>query len=269
MHVTVSDVRISVTQCTCSQASSKFMITVPPFDATQVKTLKSFLDSPDRSPESMGYAEAAGFLFAVACAPELVEPSNWLLVVIDPDNAVEINVENKKAVTAALMSLYNELTIQVQKEKAQLPPEVSFRADAMANLDSGASIAQWAAGFKSGYVWLEKMWTGYIPAELKEQFGNQLSVLFFFSSKTIANSLYEEVNNPEVTWDSMVENMQRLFPDALNGIALLSNSIHQALATRGDSAQQSSAQNSKVGRNEPCTCGSGKKYKKCCGAALH
>jgi uncharacterized protein YchJ len=22
----------------------------------------------------------------------------------------------------------------------------------------------------------------------------------------------------------------------------------------------------KVGRNEPCTCGSGKKYKKCCGS---
>nr|WP_245203734.1 SEC-C metal-binding domain-containing protein [Ammoniphilus resinae] len=22
----------------------------------------------------------------------------------------------------------------------------------------------------------------------------------------------------------------------------------------------------KVGRNDPCTCGSGKKYKKCCGA---
>jgi uncharacterized protein YecA (UPF0149 family) len=24
----------------------------------------------------------------------------------------------------------------------------------------------------------------------------------------------------------------------------------------------------KVGRNEPCPCGSGKKYKKCCGAAV-
>jgi preprotein translocase subunit SecA len=26
-------------------------------------------------------------------------------------------------------------------------------------------------------------------------------------------------------------------------------------------------QGRKVGRNEPCTCGSGKKFKKCCGAA--
>ena len=25
----------------------------------------------------------------------------------------------------------------------------------------------------------------------------------------------------------------------------------------------------KIGRNEPCPCGSGKKYKKCCGLQLH
>ena len=28
-------------------------------------------------------------------------------------------------------------------------------------------------------------------------------------------------------------------------------------------------QTSKVGRNDPCPCGSGKKYKKCCGAAAN
>ncbi|WP_252349118.1 SEC-C metal-binding domain-containing protein [Ochrobactrum sp. BTU1] len=27
----------------------------------------------------------------------------------------------------------------------------------------------------------------------------------------------------------------------------------------------SSARSTKVGRNDPCPCGSGKKYKKCCG----
>jgi len=26
--------------------------------------------------------------------------------------------------------------------------------------------------------------------------------------------------------------------------------------------------NAKIGRNDPCTCGSGKKYKKCCGKNL-
>ena len=33
----------------------------------------------------------------------------------------------------------------------------------------------------------------------------------------------------------------------------------------GSGAQPKERQKKKVGRNDPCTCGSGKKYKKCCG----
>ena len=32
-------------------------------------------------------------------------------------------------------------------------------------------------------------------------------------------------------------------------------------------ARKSPLRSSKIGRNEPCPCGSGKKYKKCCGAS--
>ncbi|MFH1283257.1 MAG: preprotein translocase subunit SecA [bacterium] len=50
------------------------------------------------------------------------------------------------------------------------------------------------------------------------------------------------------------------------------NSAPQALPSQGGSVgskrpvvQPSSALNKKIGRNDPCPCGSGKKYKKCCG----
>ncbi|MFW6113178.1 MAG: SEC-C metal-binding domain-containing protein, partial [Thermodesulfobacteriota bacterium] len=33
----------------------------------------------------------------------------------------------------------------------------------------------------------------------------------------------------------------------------------------GESPQPAQRQQKKVGRNAPCPCGSGKKYKKCCG----
>jgi len=171
------------------------------------------------------------------------------------------------------MSLYNEIMVQVQKDKGTLPLQISFRDNPIDNLEPEASVAQWANGFKTGYFRLEKMWKGYIPKEVEEQFGFQLTTLFFFSSKSMANSMYEKVENKEVTWDSMVENMMKLFPDAMNNIAHLSNSIHQALATRGNPNQQPVSQGnktvSKVGRNEPCSCGSGKKFKKCCGATHH
>jgi len=39
----------------------------------------------------------------------------------------------------------------------------------------------------------------------------------------------------------------------------------QVAAGRGDQKQPLQAAGKKVGRNDPCPCGSGKKYKKCCG----
>ncbi|MDD5604257.1 MAG: SEC-C metal-binding domain-containing protein, partial [Eubacteriales bacterium] len=37
--------------------------------------------------------------------------------------------------------------------------------------------------------------------------------------------------------------------------------------SHGDvSSKKTLVKNAKVGRNDPCPCGSGKKYKKCCGA---
>jgi preprotein translocase subunit SecA len=37
-------------------------------------------------------------------------------------------------------------------------------------------------------------------------------------------------------------------------------------ASHGDEPKKPVTNNSRVGRNDPCPCGSGKKYKKCCGA---
>ena len=213
----------------------------------------------------MSYAAAAGFLFAVACAPELVRPNEWLPLIIDPDNAAETSVENMQATTLGLMSLYNEMTRQVQQVDVKLPPHVSFLEDPIANLKPDTTISQWARGFRDGYMWLGEMWSDYTPAEIKEENEHQVLVLFFFSSQKVATALLEEVANKDITMGKMAEDMQRLFPTAQRGVALLGNSIHQALASRADPAQQQVTKQEKVGRNDPCPCGSGRKFKKCCG----
>lgn len=242
---------------------------IPPFDSEQAAYLKAFLDAPERSPDSMSYGEAAGFLFVVACSPELVQPSQWVPVIIDPDNAEETSIQNMQTIMNGLLSLYNEINRQVTDADVKLPSNCTFRDDPIANLESDASISQWASGFRAGYVWLEKMWSEYTPAEMKEEFGYQLTVLCFFSSRSIATSILDDVNNKEITLESMAKDMKRIFPDAMRGFALLGNSIQQVISTRDKAAQQPAMSGKKVGRNEPCTCGSGKKYKKCCGVALH
>lgn len=47
---------------------------------------------------------------------------------------------------------------------------------------------------------------------------------------------------------------------------VINNVVEQADGNEGQRAQQEpTIKNPKVGRNDPCPCGSGKKYKKCCG----
>ena len=66
------------------------------------------------------------------------------------------------------------------------------------------------------------------------------------------------------TLDELAGEMLGLFPEALLQYALIGRSIADVLQRK-----QSPARSSKVGRNDPCPCGSGKKYKNCCGSTLH
>jgi len=43
--------------------------------------------------------------------------------------------------------------------------------------------------------------------------------------------------------------------------------VHGPGCAHGHSPEPYRRETPRVGRNEPCPCGSGKKYKKCCGAA--
>lgn len=236
------------------------MHNIPTFDLPQAQALKAFLDAPERAPGSMGYFEAAGFLFMLACAPEMVLPAQWMPAVIDPDNAAETDLETKQAVMGGLLSLYNEINRQVREADPRLPSGCRFQDDPMASLVPGASIGQWASGFKAGYLLTEEMWAGYTPPEGKEEFGYHLTVLCFFANRRIATDLHDGLDKAGgITLESMAENMQRIFPDAMHGIAILGATIQEVIASRA------AATGKKIGRNDPCSCGSGKKYKKCCG----
>lgn len=57
----------------------------------------------------------------------------------------------------------------------------------------------------------------------------------------------------------------KLFGDAIGEYARLGRTIQQVIA-ESDSTPENSTAVTKPGRNERCPCGSGKKWKKCCGA---
>jgi uncharacterized protein YecA (UPF0149 family) len=66
--------------------------------------------------------------------------------------------------------------------------------------------------------------------------------------------------------DEIAHVMQGTFGEAMVEYVQLGQSIYQA---RLEHERSRPPRGARVGRNEPCPCGSGRKHKKCCGAAVH
>lgn len=224
--------------------------------------LRAFLEHPSRPPDTLTYHELQGFLFTVACAPELVKPSEWMPVVFGEAEPGYASLEEAQAVITELMTLYNDVNTAVHESRAALPADCQFRLHDLANLGNDAPVAQWSRGFLQGHQWLEESWDPYIPDEIDQDYAAMLMALSFFASNKLAAAYCAEAGGRELP--DMARMIRDAFPDALARYAHLGRSIQQILleAKADDEARQAPR---RVGRNEPCPCGSGKKYKRCCG----
>jgi uncharacterized protein len=227
-----------------------------------MNALRPFLEHPDRPPGTLRYHELQGFLFALASAPEMVPPSEWMPMVFGEHAAGYESLEEAKAVVGELMALYNAVNATVTADRATLPVDCPFRTAVMENFDAGAPMTQWSRGFMRGHQWLEESWDPYVPAELDDEFAALLMTLSFFASMDIAEAFRSETKQPDLA--EMATNIRRMFPDAVAEYAQLGRTIHKVLLE--NQAETSPRRSIKVGRNEPCPCGSGRKYKVCCGA---
>lgn len=71
----------------------------------------------------------------------------------------------------------------------------------------------------------------------------------------------------EINWEKLYFNMLDAKADWLYGLpewdSILSEEVRKDITT--EFRKSGMAVSNKIGRNDPCPCGSGKKYKKCCG----
>jgi uncharacterized protein len=240
------------------------MNTIPEFTETHASLLRNFLTAPWRPKGTMTYPQLAGFLFSMANAPELIPPSEWMPIVFNDQDAQYETRDEAERVLQAMMSLYNDCSRQGMEGSVSLPSGCEIRTKPLDNLDADAPLSQWARGFLTGHTYLEEIWNKFTPDELDEELGASLMVLTFFASPTLAEAYLKE-GKGKTSLERLAETVVTLFPDALLEYAHMGRSIFQARREAGDLGQEASDR-PKVGRNEPCPCGSGKKYKKCCGA---
>lgn len=115
-------------------------------------------------------------------------------------------------------------------------------------------------------------------SELAEKYNMEL-VEFVGFIDGINGSLEESIDLDEVQedtivtlnimWDKLYWNMMEAKADWLYQLEEWNDILDEGTRQELSKAFKQSKQlvRDKVGRNEPCPCGSGKKYKKCCGAA--
>ena len=83
--------------------------------------------------------------------------------------------------------------------------------------------------------------------------------LSFFASRPVAERFRAECVGREMSLVEMAETCRSTFTDAMASYACVSETVRQAMLD-----VELSRSSKAVGRNEPCPCGSGKKFKRCC-----
>ncbi len=231
------------------------------FSPIQAEQLRRFLAAPERPDGTFSYAELAGFLFAICCAPEQVPSSAWLPLVLNEHDMVQKNLHEAQQIQAAIMLLYSHTKQGILNKQPALAPQCEARRAISSNLEPDAPISQWARGFGAGHEYLSEVWDAHTPADLGEDLNSCMMVLTFFASRDLAQAYQEAFPAMDRTLEDFAGQMLELFPEALHQYMLLGISIAAVLQQRQEPAPGSGV---KVGRNDPCPCGSGKKYKHCC-----
>lgn len=230
--------------------------------ATPAPVLRDFLADPARPEHTLTYHELQGFLFAVACSPELVMPSEWMPVIFDDQPAAYASEAEAQHVLGQLTTLYNEVNATVGEEQPQLPADCTIATGAMDNFDADAPLALWSRGFVLGHQWLGELWEVELPEGADDELGAALMTLTFFASRSMAEELAQEDPTGEHTVLTLAPRIVEMWPEAMACYAFFGRTV---LGEAYAAAAREPRRAAKVGRNDPCPCGSGKKFKLCCG----
>ncbi len=200
-------------------------------------------------PQALSVGGLDGLLAAVAVCPEAVPPEEWLArvwVIEDEDDEVPVE-ETPETVAAVSQIILRFEQVAAELERGVFAPlyDVDERID-----DTLWEL--WAEGFEIGMSLRPDAW---LPLLVNEDDASE-ALRMLIGLMGIANG------DPEIKAElgaEAVEEATTAAPDLLPECV-------QVLYDAQRPPQQPIVRGPKIGRNDPCPCGSGKKHKKCCGA---
>ena len=225
----------------------------------ELDELDAFLSSESLSEEAMDLSTLDGFFAAIALNPEFILPSQWLPWVWD----MEAGEETPAFASAAQAARINDLLLRHYNSVQDMIGDGRF-APLMYTLqqEDGSEFYDaegWSMGFMLGVSLFQDVW---LP--IFEEYPEWLAPMRLLGTEEGWEQL-EEMHldgadqRPAIraAYDSIPEMVEAIYLHFLpQREAAARERVTTTLRRAGD----------KVGRNDPCPCGSGKKFKKCCGA---
>ena len=223
--------------------------------------LQHLLDTISPEPEGMSVAAFDGYVAALIVCPETVMPSEWLPGVVDEDHVFEDTAE-AEATVAAVMGHYNRIALELAERPEEYAPVLELDP-----VDGGILWEPWIGGFERAMRLRPDVWEEIVRSD-DEEASASISMI------VALNDMYR--GRLELT-EEAEEELDRLAPGLIPEFVRNLNAWTRSrqLAGRGGDdpgfpaglhRDDPPSLGHKVGRNEPCPCGSGRKYKRCCGA---
>ncbi|BCB26392.1 hypothetical protein SKTS_12780 [Sulfurimicrobium lacus] len=216
----------------------------------ELKQLESALASPVFKGKALSLDRLQGFLCAVVSSPDTISPGKWLPDAIGtkPEYA---STEQAQEIMGLLIRFYNDVANALfagQPLKLILKPRSAT--------DSQPDYQAWCEGYILGWALSTQEWL---------RPGNEALKKLTFPILFLSGAFREDVQSKGKTYIADEEDlkMQQECADTLPGaVASIYNFF---LSRRNPAPAPVKRETPKVGRNELCPCGSGKKFKQCCG----
>lgn len=204
--------------------------------------------------DGMLLSEFDGFVTGILVCPEMILPSEWLPLVWGEEIALHFaDMDQATATLDAVMAHYNRVARGLAKTPTEF--EAVYDKDPL----SGALMWEpWIIGFERAMQLRPEAWEATAECG-DEEIASTIPMLL---------ALHDIAEGGTELGEDAVRELDAMAPDMIPDLVANLNAWVKAKSRAQGPANLPDARAAlaKVGRNDPCPCGSGRKFKKCCGA---
>lgn len=235
--------------------------------AKERTNLQALLSHAVRPEEALNIHQLEGYLFGIVLTPDVTQPSEWFEDIFGEALASFDDAEEANSRFADLTNAYNRLNRLRLEGGLRFPFDLARTDEAMLE-----RLRLWADGLDRAlalrsWVWMpeEVLEKPEMSAE-EEEIMTALMVVLGVAHPEKIPEIFEGIEDTEEgqreVWSMLVGELPAAVERLQDHAVELES---ERLAGMQECAGEPAPWVRKPGRNEPCPCGSGKKYKKCCG----